>query len=242
MNTSTLEARSYLATDADIASLTGEILSAQLMMDSGPRRYLRCVVAVTIDDLGAKQRVNSAKVKKIDEAEQTRQLGALEKTLGRFYPIIVKAASENLPPGKEGRALELNRRTNWARTAASAVRGWIKAGHDLTTVAASRASKATLGVTPKPRAPSPNRLRTRVERDSKAVVAGVMELATSDKAAAISEIQLLMGQLAAQLAELGVKSTTDAKEAAAEHRPLRVGRQTFFPTETQITRMESNPS
>lgn len=236
-----LEQRNYIATDADISSLTGEILSAQFTLDSGPRRYLRAVVATTIHELDAPQRVRSGKVEKIDEAEQTRQLAALEKVLGRFYPIIVKAASENLPAGK-ARALELNRRTNWARTAASAVRGWIKAKHDLRTIAAARVSKAMLTVTPQARAPSPGRVRSRVERTSKALVADVMELATVDKAAAIAELQLLMGQLAGQLEELGVTATKDPKAAAAEHRPLRVGKSVFFPTETAIIRQMEQPS
>lgn len=238
---SSLENRNYVATENDIAALAGGIISAQFTMESGPRRYLRCVIATTIHELDAAQRQRSGKPEKIDADEQSRQLAALEKILDRFYPIVVKAASEDLPPGK-ARALELNRRTNWARTAASAVRSWIRAGYSLTTIAASRATKATLAVTARARPATPGRIKQRVETASKATMARILELAGADKDAAIAEIQLLMGQLAGQLEELGVATTRDPKEALAEHKMLRVGRQTFFPTDTQIIRQMENPS
>lgn len=241
MTTQTLEQRNYVATEADIENLAGEMLTAQFTAESGPRRYLRCVVATTIDALGAPQRARNGKVERIDDEEKVRQLGALEAVLGKFYPAVVKASSADLPSGK-ARAIELNRRTNWARTQASAVRGWIRVGHDLRTLAAAKLTKAMLHVTPKARAPSPGRLRARVEAVSKDLVARVMELGAIDRAAAISEIELLVGQLAAQLEEFGAAPTRDPKVAAAEHRPLKVGKAVFFPTQTQIVRQMEQPS
>lgn len=238
--TSTLEQRNYVATPADIGHMAGDMMTAQGLLDTVPRLYLRATVATTIHELDAPQRARSAKVQKIDEAEQARQLAALEKVIGIFYPAVVEKMSVNLPV--KDRAKVLNSRTNWARGVHRDVRNWIRAGHSITTIAACRLIKAAILVTPKPRQPAPGRVRKRVERTSKELVAGVMELATTDKAAAIEEIRLLMGQLAHQLVELGVHSTKDAKKAAAEHLPLSIGKTVFFPSETQIVRQMENPS
>jgi hypothetical protein len=241
----TLESRNYVATDADIDHLAGEMFAAQGHLDTVPRIYLRSTVATTIHELGETIRMRMGKVEKIDEAEQTRQLEAFEKVIARFYPRVVKKMSEGLPATKD-RAKILNSKTNWARSAALVVRNWIRAGNSLLTLAPGRLIRATIegaGRNTQKRAPSPARVRSRVERESKTLVTTVMELATLDKTAAIEEIQLLLGQLTGQLEELGVQPTKDAKEATSEHRPLRVGRQTFFPvTQTQVVRMQDNPS
>lgn len=241
MTTSTLESRDYVATDADITHLAAGMLLGQTATDTLPRKYLRAIIATTIHALDAPQRQRSGKVVKLSDEDQARQLGELEKVIARFYPLIVAKYQAELPAGP-GRAEELNRLTNWARGAHRDVRNWIRAGHDIRPVAAARATKATMAVTPRTRAASPGRIKTRVERASKALVVSVMELAASDKAAAIAEIELLIGQLGGQLAELGVKATTDAKTAAAEHQLLRVGKSTFFPTQSQVVRQMENPS
>jgi hypothetical protein len=246
MNTSTLESRNYVATDADIIGLAGGMLKGQSATDSLPREYLRATIATTIAGLDAPQRARFGKVVKIDAAEQTRQLGELEKVIARFYPLVLKKYQDETPPGPK-RAEEINSKTNWARGAHRDVRNWIRAGNDLRTVAAARAIKASLAVTPRVRPPNPLRVKRRVERTSKDLVAGVMELATVDKAAAVAEIELLMNQLQSQLLELGTsKPTNDPKQAVAEHRPLRMkgrGGALFMPmTETQVIRQQDNPS
>ena len=140
-----LESRNYVATEADIDRLAGEIFSAQGHLDTVPRMYLRAVVATTIHELGAAIRVRAGKVERINEEAQARELEALEKVVALFYPRVVAKMSEGLPPGKT-RAVELNRRTNWARGAARDVRNWIRAGHSLTTLAPTRLTKAMLAV------------------------------------------------------------------------------------------------
>jgi len=239
-----LEQRNYIVNlekPDDIDGLADSIFTAQGHLDTVPRLYLRAIVATTIHELGAPIRVRAGKVERIDEAEQVKQLAALDKVIGVFYPRVVAKASAELPTGK-GRAKALNAKTNWARSAARDVRNWIRAGHSLTTLAPSRLIRAAILVQRQARAPAPGRIKARVERDSKALVAGVMELAATDKTAAIAEIRLLMGQLAGQLEELGVKATKDARTAAAEHIPLRVGKSVFYPTETQVMRQMEQPS
>lgn len=241
--TTSLEQRSFIATDADIDRMAGEMLGAQGLLDTVPRLYLRATTATTIHALGAPQRVRAGKVEKIDEAEKTRQLAALEKVIAQFYPRVVAKMSENLPTGKT-RATTLNSRTNWARGVHRDVRNWIRAGHDLRTLAPGRLIRAAILVTPKPRAASPGRLRARVERSSKDLVASLLELAQNDKAAAVAELELLMGQLAGQMVELGGKPLTDARKAAEQHVPWRAKGSSvmFVPTQTQVIRQQERPS
>jgi hypothetical protein len=240
--TSTLETRLYVGTEADATQLANAMLTALDTSTTVPREYLRMTVATTIHALDAPQRQRSGKVVKIDGEEQTRQLAALEKVIERFYPAVVKRASEDLPAGTANRAKVLNSRTNWARGAHRDVRNWIRAGHDIRTIAAVRLIKAALVVNRPRRAVTAGQVKGRVESRSKDYVAAVMELATVDKQAAITEIELLMGQLVGQLAELGVKSTKDSKEAARGGLALRVGKQVFWPTDTQVVRQQERPS
>lgn len=237
----TLESRSFIATDADIDGIVDGVLAAQESMDSGPRRYLRALTAVTIHELDAPQRVRAAKIEKTDEAEMARQLVAFDKVRDRFYARVVARASINLPVGKT-RAKTLNERTNWARTIHSAIRRWIADRKDIRCVAAGKAIKSTFTVQIRTRPASPARMKARVEAASKATVAAVIELAGTDKPAAVAEIRLLMGQLAEQLRELGVHATKDAQKAIAEGLPLQVGKNIFMPSETQVMRMQERPS
>lgn len=241
---STLEARNYVANDADIRTLAKAHKSASEAMRNVPRVYHRAIVATTIHELGVAIRVRFGKVQKLKPEEQTTQLAALQKVHDRFYAIVLEEESEGLPAGK-GRAQELNRRTNYARTALRAARNWIKAGNDLTSVAPGRITKGSLDVTPRARIPSPGRVKKRAEKASKLTVATLMELATVDKVAAAQEMELLIGQLQTQLLELGTSTPTrDPKQAIAEHRLLRAkGGALFMPmTQTQVIRSQENPS
>lgn len=233
------------ATDADIRHIAQERFAATKAIDSTGRNYLRAVVAATVVALDAKPRVNfGSKVPKLKPDEQTTQLTALQTVHDRYYAIVVEVCSDHLPPGK-AKALELNRRTNYARTAFRAARNWIRAGNDLTAVPPSRITKKSLDVAPRVRPPSPRRLKTRVEARSKALIASIIELANHDKAGAIGELELVMGQCAQQLAELiPGGATRDPRQAMREHRPLRAkGGSLFMPvTETQVIRQQARPS
>jgi hypothetical protein len=240
MSTSTLESRNYVAGKADATALASQMFDGQSATDTVPRMYLRAVVATTIHELEEPLRQRTGRVAKIDETEQARQSNALEKVIELLYPPVVAHYREKL--GKVT-AEELNSRTGWARGAHRDVRNWIRAGQDLRTLAPAKLIKANLAVkTGAKRAPSAARAKQRVETRSKDLVASLLELASIDKDAAVAEMTLLVGQLAAQMEELGVKYTKDAKQAAAEHRPFRVGKSVFFPTETQLLRQAERPS
>jgi hypothetical protein len=225
---STLEARNYVATAADAANLAAQMFEAREATDTVPRLYLRALVATTIHELGATQRQRAAKPVKINDEEQAQELAALDKVIDLLYPPILARYKEKLGAG---RSKEVNSETNWARGAHRDVRNWVRAGHSLTTFAAARLTKAMLAVKTKARPPQPARIKSRMERDSQAILSAAKELAALDRDGAIASIQVIMGQLASQLRGLGVEATKDPREAVAEHLPLRVGKNVFFPTD-----------
>jgi hypothetical protein len=240
----TLESKGYIASDADIATLARSIIVGVLQAEGGRRDYLKVLLASTIDALGEKPRVRAGRPGKLDEAQAAKQMETLEATHARFYAIILKETTDAIPAGKD-KANEANRRTAYARVAMSRLRAYAREGHDLTVLPPSRVTRDMLAVkaSAKPRAVSGNRLKARAERESKTLIATLLGLADADKAAAVAELQLIMGQLSSQLVELGtVASTKDAEQAAREHIPLRIGKTLFVPTETQVIRQASRPS
>lgn len=237
--------KTYIATPAEVKRLTLDILKAAQEAAEGPRTYLRLVVGTTIHELGAKalKRVGGRHPKLTPEESQ-RQLAALDAVNERFYAAVVEAAEQGLPPGRD-RAKLLNRRTNFARSAVSTVRSYIRAGHDLRRIVVERCTKRSLQVERAVRPPTPARMRRRVEARSKAFITSLIELSETDKAAAIEEMQLAVGQITHQLMELGIATPVrDLRRAAEMGVPLRsAGGKLFVPvTETQVLRQQARPS
>lgn len=236
----TLENRNFVATPADIKALAAARLGAAGTVENTGTSYLRALVATTISELGSEPRVNASKrAPKLKAEDRAKQLAALQGVHERFYAIVTEVCSEGLPSGK-AKALELNRRTNYARTAYRAARNWIRASNDLTAVPPAKVTKRALDVPAAPRKPTASRVRGRVEASAKALAEALATLAGLDKVAAVGELETLMGQLAAQLRTLVPGSiTTDPRQAAAEHRPLRAkGGALFFP----VAQSEARPS
>lgn len=237
-----IETKNYVATASDIRALASTIVGATAEVITGRTTYLRALVATTQAELHATPRKNAtAKPKHLKGSEIAAQLAALVAVHDRFYAAVLEACEEGLS-GKD-KALELNRRSNFARTALYAVRSYIRAGHDITYVVAARTTKVTLAVSRPPRRASARSLKSRMEARSKALMVTALELSDVDKVTAVAEIELLLGQLAAQLASLGVQSTRDAATSAKTGAPLAIRGRVFVPvSETQVIRQRANPS
>lgn len=230
--------------DTVVRNLTIAYIQANGTLDATKVTYLRTLVEASIKELGADVRTNNArKAKHISQEEQARQLAAVAAVHGRFYAIVNEVVDESLKgvPSKD-HTLERNRRTNFARTALYSVRLYIRAGKDLTVVAPARVTKSSLAVEARPAVRSPRRLKTRVERASKAFVTSLLELGEADAAAARAELDTLLGIMANQAAALGAQPARDLKRAVAEHKPFRSGTTLFVPSQTTILRQQSNPS
>ncbi len=235
------EPKTYVYTPADVASLTKSLLTAQGNLAQGRQTYLRALIGTTQRELGAPQRKNAMPAKPLKPDQIAEHLGALERVHERFYAAVAAAAAEGLK-GPDA-AIHLNRRTNFARTAMSAIRNYVRAGKDLTYLVTARVTKDGLRV-PRPARPvTPLRAKRRVESRSKTFIASVLELAEVDRPAAVAEIELVMGQLGAELAALGVAPVRNAGRAAKTGAPLTIGGRTFVAvTDTQRLRAQARPS
>lgn len=218
--------------DKEIAEITTAILTAAKDGETGRTTYLRTLIAATQEELGSKK-----------GQEPLVQLAALTTTHERFYAIALDAAQPFVPKTQKDRGEALHARLNFARTAVSALRGHVRAGGDVATLSPAKATKRGLLKATGPKRPlTPKRWHARAENQSKALMATLMGLADADKGLAVEEIQLVMGQLSAQLVSMGLVATKDAVQAAGEHRPLKVGRMLFMPTQTQVIRQMAKPS
>lgn len=231
-----LEQKGFLATEEDVAKLTNSVLNAVQEAESGRKTYLKCLIASTQSELGGKPRIRTApKIGKLDEEARYEQLNALNAVHEKFYIVVVKVAADSVPPTMKDRAVEVNRRSNFARTALYALRTWVRAGNDITSLGVHTASKASLEVERQAlKPPAVKTLKRRAERESKSLVKTLLTLADEDKAAAIEEIKITMGQLSDQLLAFGVETTKDAATSHAEFRPFRMGKNLFMPTHTQV--------
>lgn len=181
-----------MITDSQVSKIAESILKAQSDILGGRVTYLRTLLAAVQEDLPR-------------ASEPRAQLARVGTIHDRFYAVVLAAAEPHVPRGTKGRAVELHRRVNFARTAASALRGHVKAGGDLATLKAGTVTKGALKVREARQRPlSAKRALARAERESKALVSSLMALGEADKTAAIDEIQLIIGQLSQQLVELGV--------------------------------------
>lgn len=231
--------------DNTIRALTSAYIQALATGAETRTTYLRALVDASIREMGEEPRANSVRkgVKSIGQEEQARQLAAVAAVHARFYIIVNEVVDASLSdvPSKD-HPLERNRRTNFARTALYAVRLFIRAGKDLTAIAPQRVTKSALVVEVRPTVRSPVRLKSRVERASKAFVTALLELGEADQAAARAELDTLLGIMANQAAALGEAPARDLKRAVAGHKPFKSGSTLFVPTQTTIIRQQANPS
>lgn len=185
--------------------------------------------------------VESAQAKLDGNADSAAQMAALKAVHRAFYPIVQEATTtpeirldKKVPPAeRKRRALERNRRTNFARHAYSTIRRWLKAsGHDLLKLDAKTVTKPQLladAAPIKPHALTPQRIQARADRLIDQLVGFTKQIAKADQAQAARVVEAAMQQLL-KFTTANVQATTDASVAAREGRPLRVGKNVFMPT------------
>lgn len=209
-------------TDKQIASTAEAVLASLDKASTGRTDYLRMLTTAVQETLG----------KKKGQEAQT-QLTVLRAEHDRFYAVVMAAAEGFVPKGTKDRSIELHRRANFARTAASALRGHVRAGGDIVALTPAKVTKGALAAREgPPRVPTPARLKSAAERQSKSLIATLMGLADADRSAAVEEMQLLMAQLTAQLESIG----------AHPKRGTKVPPMVFNPTASQVLRSQARPS
>lgn len=184
--------------------------------------------------------VESAQAKLDGNADPVAQMAALKAVHRTFYPVVQEATAtpdirldKKVPPlERKRRALERNRRTNFARSAYGTIRRWLRApGHDLLKLDTEKVTKAQLLEQAPPtrkHALTSERIQMRADRLVGQLVGFTRQIAKVDQAQAAKVVEAAMQQLMKFTAS-HVQATTDASVAAREGRPLRVGKNVFMP-------------
>lgn len=232
-----IENAHYLATAETIEKLAATRFDSQALADRAQGTYFRAVLASTQKAIAGKPTLRTRRNGRaaLSASEVANHLEAFERVNTELYGAVIRGSvtpdvedSESLKPEvRRERSLARNRRTNYARTAASAIRGFIRGGGDVTRIAVGSASKSELlkrGVNATTGTPE-----SRVERAASRLMSSLEALGKDDEAAAREVLQSTLKRSAELLAKMGGKSTTKPDRAMAEHLPLKTPVGTFFP-------------
>lgn len=220
-------------TAAEIRALARQSVEGRQAIATARGAYLRALVETTQAEIGGK-------------ADQAAQLGALKTVHRKFYPVVQEATttpdivhSNKSPPGeRKRRALERNRRTNFARSAYGTIRRWLRAsGNDLMRLDAQKVTKSQLlNEAPPTRkhALTKERIQARAGKLITNLLGFTRQLAKLDEQQAADVVDDAIEQLV-RLRAANMKVTTDAHTATQEQRPLRLGGAIFWPTDIRKT-------
>lgn len=166
-DSTTLEQRGFVATPGDIEKIAHRVIDSRNLSDDARSTYLRALIASTQHKLGGRRGKQA-----LTPAEVTQQLEALEAVHKVFFEAVERAVAA-APPQEHERGMTklalIARRSTFARTAASAVRGYVASGHNLTGVNITKVSKhqlqeAAQSVEKTPRSMSSRSLGKKVSR------------------------------------------------------------------------------
>jgi hypothetical protein len=238
-----IEKANYCVSLEVVKNLATEHLTAAQTVQQTHGAYFRILLALTQKEICGKPTLRArSKVASPSEDELGQHLEAFEKVNGLLYAGVLEAvrssdvaANPRLGTDEENRrAKERNRRSNFARSAASTLRTFIKRGGNVLRLAVPSATKNAVGaMTPEaePTAESEDRARKRVIRDAERIVKRMEVLAAEDKSQAAGLLQVVMSTLGAALGRIGPKATTKPSVAFEEHRPLKTRLGTFYPAQ-----------
>jgi hypothetical protein len=195
MTNPTTPTPTYLLSDKDIQRMASGMLTGALKLEQGRSTYLRMLIASaqsfwTLGAPGARDQQGQAAVKHVHN-----QQAALRHVHNRAYRIVKAVMAKGLHSEHPDAAKELNRRTNFARTAAYAVREWLKAGGDLMTLEAGTATKASLEVPKTQVLPSADLLHRRSVSASERALDLLAALGDVDRESMILGAEKLIGRL-----------------------------------------------
>jgi hypothetical protein len=154
----------YRATGEQIQQLARGVVAGKRAAGT----YLRVLVAACKTQLNGKQRMTQRK--------------AIDVTHARFYPHVQKGV------GEAGTAKERNRRCTFARTAASTLRGFVKAGGDIRSLEPGEVTKASLRAHGQP-VPVGTRQEQSFDRSHGAILRAAALLAETSPSAARKRIE-----------------------------------------------------
>lgn len=233
----------YVLSNEDLARFATLSVSTQDVLVSLRQAYLRVLLAGTQIALGltAPRQNGVRKPEAIGDEDRTAQLKALNETHANYYAVIVGAvttpeiADSNRLGADERhrRAVERNRRTNYARTAKSALKALVGSGYSLLEVNVLTISKAQIQSLVIRRSTRPKDVATQMPQRLTAIadrfVHEAKALAEVDPTGATDAINRAMEQLGTLAIDLGLKPARKLDIGVKEHRPIRLKEGTFWP-------------
>lgn len=219
-------------TASEIRALARQTVDGRQQIATARGAYLRALIETAQAELNGK-------------ADQEAQLAAIKHVHRKFYPVVQEAtttpdiaASDKLPRNeRRRRALERNRRSNFARSAYGTIRRWLRAeGHDIMKLNAPTVTKSQLLQEAPPtrkHALTRERVQARAKKLTAALLGFTRQIAKIDQEQAVSVANEAIDALVKLLASQA-KVTTDAKVAIEEQRPLRMGKNVVWITPTAI--------
>lgn len=219
-----IESRSFIATDADIAKIAAQAIDGETRSAEARGLFFKALIATTQHELGSPPRVRNVKADKLSAEDVTAHLLTFEGIAKRFCEKARDVAANTVP---DSDADTLRRRTSKFYSAASTVRGYIRAGGDIRGIAAHKATKASLAMPRTKRKPNAEMLKRRAT----AIGAELEKIARSLNGDFAREVLTpLLAKLGA-LTTKGAKATRDPAEAMSEHRALSTKAGVFFPVQ-----------
>lgn len=235
--------RKYLLDDAALGQLAHVNVDTADLLFNLRQAYLRVLLAgvqVAIG-LSSPKQSNTRKYSRLDAEGITAQLKALNDTHAKYYAVISNAVvTPDIADGarlgdaeRHRRAIERNRRTNYARTAKAALKGVIATGYDLKelnvmaftkTQAYSLITQRTIS---KP-ADVGASLAARLQTLTTQVYNNVRALTEIDPQKATDLVTETMSQLGALVMDLGMKPVRSLEVGAREHRPIKLKEGLFW--------------
>lgn len=197
-----LATRNFVASPTDIEGITRSVLAAQSSGSEGRASYLKALIATTQLELGITPRMRKGASATLDTGQRAAHLAALEKVHLRFYATVDRTARQLFPVAS---AREINRRTNFARSAMSTVRAWIRVGNDITSLVPAKTTKRSLQSTGLRRQPSQIILMKRARRATKLAEAQIRALAAANPPGAEETLREFAKQIHECLVALGHK-------------------------------------
>lgn len=221
-------------TAGDIRVLAKRTVDGRKEVSTARGAYFRALIETAQFELGGK-------------TDQAGQLAALKAVHRRFYPVVLDAVTtadiahvDKAPKAeRRRRALERNRRSNFARSAYGTIKRWLRApGNDLMKLDSQKVTKSQLVEESPPtrkRALTPERVHARAGKLIGSLLGFARQVAKIDRVQANTLANEAIDQLIKLVASNGAAaSTTDAAIAAKEQRPLRAAGQLFIPTGARL--------
>ncbi|HXS14452.1 MAG TPA: hypothetical protein VN734_17265 [Acidobacteriaceae bacterium] len=219
----------YVANDAQIEALAREQYISTAQVSVANATYLRVLVAGCQAELGGRR--GRAPVR------PDAQSAVLERVHERFYAAVLRGvttedvvADDSLDRAEKGRRmLERNRRSGFARSAATTLRNYVQAGGDLRALDVETTTKTALQqFVASKAAPDVDRIGARVARAERTLLAALKRMAKEDPDRAAEAMEAITEHLQVALSELEpspqVVAGTQAEAAPTpRHARTRVG-------------------